>query len=419
MSKSIVSSRLEWLDMLRILCAIEIAGHHWLRACMHINIFSNNDLPGLFRNFLWSYKNNNAGLELINSFPKYLILDNQNNLAAFLTNLTGFLFGFGWEALHVFIFMSGFSLSLRLVEPPNNPLNYWLNWYKKRIKRIILPYYFVAFILFAGFLLVYITVNTINFPLFEPVKMQLQDKIGRSWIEILIGHVFLVNPWQTGWATNFISSAWWFIPPLLVAYIAFPLYFKVLTRFGGKFLLAITLLISVGSYYFAQSWGLNENHWHYIILFESFNFALGIFLGNYYTNYQDKEQLQKVLFHPLSLVLGLVLVVVGNMMNWFSSLYPWSSLFFTFGLFILGAKLANFLIEVPFLKRLKNCDSYVFYLIHQLIAYLFALCLNYVLKGYTPFFGGIIYILTVILVTSVFVKFYDSTTKFISSRFKF
>ncbi|MEI6428550.1 MAG: hypothetical protein WCO45_09220 [Pseudanabaena sp. ELA607] len=95
MTKNMDSPRLEWLDMLRILCAIEIAGHHWLRACMHINIFSNSNLPSLFRNFLWSYKDNNAGLVLINSFPKYLILDNQNNFAAFLTNLMGFLFGFG------------------------------------------------------------------------------------------------------------------------------------------------------------------------------------------------------------------------------------------------------------------------------------------------------------------------------------
>ena len=266
--------------------------------------------------------------------------------------------------------------------------------------------------------MIYITVNMINFPLFEPVKIQLQDKIGKNWIEILVGHVFLVNPWASGWANNFISSAWWFIPPLLVAYIAFPIYFKVLTKFGGKFLLSITLLISVGSYYLSKNLGLNENHWHYIILFESFNFALGIFLGHYYTNYQDKQHLQKILFRPISLILGLVLVVAGNMMNWFSYLYPWSSLLFTFGLFVLGSNLANFMLRVPFVKRLKNCDSYIFYLIHQLIAYFFALCLNYVLRGYTPFFGGIIYILTVIFAASFFVKFYDGTTKFISSRLR-
>ena len=412
----ISSTRLEWLDMLRVLCAIEIAGHHWLRACMHVNIFANTELPGMFRNFLWSYKNNNAGQQLITTFPSYLILDNQHTIAAFLTNFTGFLVGFGWEALHVFILMSGFSLSLRLTEYPSEPIKYWQNWYEKRLKRIILPYYFVAFILFAGFLCVYAAVNSINFPLFAPVKMQLQEKIGRSWLEILIGHIFLVNPWASGWSTAYISSAWWFILPLLIAYIAFPIYFKVLTKYGGKIFLAITFLISVSSYFFAKTFSLNENSWNYIILFECFNFALGIFLGHYYTITKDKERLQNLLFHPLTTCLGVVLVFVGNLMNWFTILYPFSSLFFTFGLFIVGAKISRYLITVPVIQKLKNVDSYTFYLIHQLIAYLFALVLNYVLRGYTTFFGGILYILTVILVTSIFVKFYGKTEKFIASR---
>ncbi|PZO38328.1 MAG: hypothetical protein DCF19_16755 [Pseudanabaena frigida] len=410
------TSRLEWLDMLRAICAIEIAGHHWLRACMHVNVFSNTNLPEMFRNFLWSYKNNNAGQELINTFPSYLILDGQNTIAAFLTNFMGFLVGFGWEALHVFILMSGFSLSLRLAEYPSNPIDYWSNWYKKRLKRIIFPYYFVAFILFAGFLCVYIVVNSINFPLFAPVKMQLQEKIGRSWLEILVGHVFLVDPWASGWSTTYISSAWWFILPLLVAYIAFPIYFKVLTKYGGKILLATTFLISASTYLLAPNISLSENRWHYIILFESFNFTLGIFLGHYYTITQDKERLQNLLFHPITTFVGVVLVLVGNLMNWFTITYPFSSLFFTFGLFIVGAKLSRYLLAVPVIQKLKNVDSYTFYLIHQLIAYLFALVLNYVLRGYTPFFGGILYILTVILATSIFAKLYGKAEKLVTLR---
>ena len=407
-------SRLNWLDMLRGLCSLEIAGIHWLRACMHVNLFTNTSLPASFRNFIWSYKNNNVGFQMLQDFPNYLNLDNQNDLAAALNNTLGFLFGFGWEAVNVFILLSGFSLTLKLTKWPDDAKTYWFGWYKRRLQRILLPYYLIVAILVSSFLVFYLAINLLQLPFLAPIQTQIQDRISKNWLDLLVSNIFLVNPWKAHGSATFFTSAWWFVAAIVAAYAAFPLYFWILTKLGSKVILISTFLVTTLSYGLGTHSILGENAWYHILLFESFNFSLGIVIGRWYHSETGRQRIHVILFKPITFLVGILLVIVGNGMNWFTFWYPFSSVFFTSGLILVGANLSKWILKVSFVKRLKDVDFYILYLIHQPFAYITALALSYFLKRYTPFLGMFIYLFVVLAVTYIFSKSYIFVEKKVS-----
>ncbi|CAN1212340.1 Acyltransferase 3 domain-containing protein [Tumidithrix helvetica PCC 7403] len=403
-SKTSSQPRIEWLDMLRALCAIEIAGHHWLRACLHVHLFENTSVSKQFRNFIWSYKNNNAGTQLFQNFPNPLLLDSQNSFSAALTNFTGFLFGFGWEAVNVFILLSGFSLALGLGDWPERAKEYWMGWYKRRLKRILFPYYLIAGILLFSYIFIYLGSSL---PFFDPVRPKIQEKIGKGWLELLVSQVFLISPWQSSLKATFFSPAWWFIPAIIVAYLFFPFFFWILAKFGSKALLGFTFLVSTVSYWLsAKGVPVEENALYHVILFESFNFTLGMVLGRWFSQPAKRAKLEALVSKPIAIAVGVLLVLAGNLMNWFEPLYPLSSIFFTSGLVIVGINISNLFLGIPIVSKLKKIDSYMFYLIHQLLAYIIALVLSYILRAYTTSLGILIYFAAVLLATSIFLKFY-------------
>lgn len=407
--QKIITSRLDWLDLLRVLCAFAIAGIHWLRACMHANLFTNTSLPEHFRNFIWSYKNNHMGFQMLHDFPNYFMLDNQNDLAASLTNQLGYVFGFGWQALNVFILISGFSITLNLSSDRRFSLIYWLSWYQKRFRRILFPYYLIVIILFSAFSAFYLIINLLQVPFFESIHTQLQTKIDQDWLHLLFSHFLLIDPWKPNWGATFFASSWWFIPSILAAYLVFPLFLLILNRFGSLFLLSFSFLITVTSYWQEANPVLPDNPVFFIVTRELFNFSLGMVIARFYQ--KRGFEMEEILFSPFCLVIGIVLAIVGNCMNWFSSLYPFSSIFFTLGLTIIGANLSNWLLRFNHIRQLKNVDSYILYLLHQPFSYLVAIALNYSLHRYTPFLGFFIYLFIVLLVTSIFSKKYASIEK--------
>jgi peptidoglycan/LPS O-acetylase OafA/YrhL len=398
--------------MLRGLCALEIAGVHWLRACMHVNLFSNTSLPESFRNFIWSYKNNNVGFHMLQDFPNYLNLDNQNDLAAALNNTLGFLFGFGWEAVNVFIFISGFSLTLKLTNWPDDARLYWFGWYKRRLRRIFLPYYLIVAILVSSFLFFYLAINLLNLPFLAPIQTKIQERITQNWLDLLVSNIFLFNPWKAHGSATFFTSAWWFIPAIVVTYMAFPLYFWSLTKLGSKLFLISTFLVTTISYWLGTQNILGENSWYYIILFESFNLSLGMVIGRWYQSEAGRVRSNDILFNPITLLVGISLIIIGNGMNWFAFFYPFSSIFFTSGLIIVGSNLSKWLLKVSFARRLKDVDFYVLYLIHQPFSYITALTVSYLLKRYAAFLGVFIYLFIVLSVTYIF----SSLTKLVERK---
>jgi peptidoglycan/LPS O-acetylase OafA/YrhL len=404
--QKIAQSHLNWLDMLRVLCALQIAGIHWLRACMHADLFANTSLPENFRNFIWSYQNNNMGFRMLQNFPNYLMLDNQNDLAANLTNNIGYLFGFGWEALNVFILISGFSLTLKLTDWPKSPMNFWLPWYKKRFQRILFPFYTIVIIVISSFLVFYPVINLLHIPFFESIQSQLQVRLNQDWLHLLLSNFLLIDPWKPNWGATFFIPSWWFVPSILTVYLAFPLYFWLLNRFGSPFLLFFSFIITVTSYWQGGHNILPDNPVFFIVTRELFNFSLGMALARFYQN--RRPEIEKTLFSPPCWVIGIFLFILGNFMNWFPLLYPFSSIFFTLGLTIVGANLSSWLLKVDYVKKLRNVDSYIFYLIHQPFSYLVAIALSYPFHRYTTFFGIFIYLFIVLLFTSVFSKKYTA-----------
>ena len=96
------AGRVVWLDVLRLICAIAIVGFHWLRACFSHAAFGRGEL----RSLIDPYRNPGLGTGQFH----YLLLDRTGPPAASLVNdALGWLFGFGWEAVNVFILLSGLS----------------------------------------------------------------------------------------------------------------------------------------------------------------------------------------------------------------------------------------------------------------------------------------------------------------------
>ncbi|WP_218079971.1 acyltransferase family protein [Anthocerotibacter panamensis] len=375
-------TRLEWLDGLRFLCALEIVLFHWLRACLKAGLFSNSGAPPGFRSLVWAYRNSNTAWDT----ARYLLLDSHSGLAALLTNTVGLLGGFGWEAVEVFILISGFSLSLSLGNWPQES-GYWLKWYQRRLKRVLLPFYWVAGAFLIPFLSLRYGLSQFEVPPFDRIQAQVQALVSTDSVNLLVSHSLLINPWAQQGRASFFAPAWWFVPAIVGAYLAFPWMFWVLKHKGAAVLLGATFLVSMIAYQLLQAGWLIENAWYDILLIEPCLFALGMVLGQKFRAAQ--QQWTQALLTPWALLVALLLVLLGNLLNWFTPTYPLSSLVFTPGLTILGFRLAHLLQRLALFRHLSTVDSYHLYLIHQPFAYPVALGLGYLLGRYTTFFGAL------------------------------
>ena len=125
--------RILWLDLLRLICAVEIVGFHWLRAAAKTGAF------GGPQNFILSYRMLNIGV------VEHFIAStwtSSSSLHRWTYDAIGLAFGFGWEAVNVFVLLSGLSLAISLGHS-DRPSS-WPSWIARRLKRILVPFYLVS-----------------------------------------------------------------------------------------------------------------------------------------------------------------------------------------------------------------------------------------------------------------------------------
>ena len=131
--------------MLRFSCAVEIEGFHWLRGSYKLSAYG---CPASL-NPVMDYKSTGLGWH-------GLLLPMQIGCAPYpisvVNRLLGFLFGYGWEAVSLFILISGFSLTLHLPEVRGH--HFWRRWYAGRFRRVLTPYYEIALPLITVFLII-------------------------------------------------------------------------------------------------------------------------------------------------------------------------------------------------------------------------------------------------------------------------
>jgi hypothetical protein len=375
--------RLVWLDIARVLCALMILGIHWLRACYNVRLFGAGGHP----NLVVDYQGHSGGLLL---FHYVLIAGTSLSLSAWLSNLIGLLGGFGWEAVSALILISGFSLALaqrgkRLSLPG------WVDWYKKRAKRILIPYYLVALPLLAIYGLAILVLQRQSGHMAQILDLKLLSQFPSPLLGTLLSHLLLFNPWGVQWAPTFSTPAWWFVPAILLAYLFYP-SIRAASRFGrGLPLLFGAAAVTIISYELSDARILINETWYYIVLQESFNFCLGVVIANAWMG-EGRRVLERIIADPRCFALGIAVFVLGNIFNWMPSLRPVASMLYGPSLVVIVAYLGKRIEATAAGRALLACDSYDLYLVHQPFAFPIALISKGIFHAYGIFVGWFIFV---------------------------
>ncbi len=377
------SRRLVWLDALRLLCALQIVGFHWLRASAANGLFGSRDQVSLVS----PYRNLTSGIAELH----YLAVDQSGiSTVTLLNDIFGLIFGFGWEAVNVFILLSGLTLALNFRRDDGHVLA----WYIRRVRRILLPFYCVAVpTLLAAYVFYAFANGRIG------VLGRLATKIGPMIPDTLpvalAKHLLLLDPSHRHWVAYFFSPAWWFVPSIIVAYLIFPLLFRISERFGPTILLIGSFCVTIASYALSEHGILVEDAWYFVILHELFAFVVGIEIGTWIqVDELADPQITRIAAHPVSLLVGLLLFALGNVANWFFTSYPISSPLYTLGLILVLAFFAVHLARWrPAATVAKSIDTYHVYLLHQPLAFPLAILFSLATGRLAVFLGGTIYLL--------------------------
>jgi peptidoglycan/LPS O-acetylase OafA/YrhL len=284
-----------------------------------------------------------------------------------VNNLIGLVFGYGWEAVNLFVLLSGIGLALGY-RPEQAGFSLGA-WYRRRFARILLPYYAVAFpLILAAEALKWAGDGRGGLLGTLAGKLATKNLPDPLWIE-LAKHLFLLDPRQDFWVCDFFSPAWWFLPPILVSYLAFPLLHAARRRLGMWPLLALAALLSVLGYRLTQD-GLWEHGPYFVVLHESWNFCLGLCIGAELRTQAGRATWQARLAAPWSLALGAALYVAGNLLSWFHPTHVLASPVFTAGLgLLLGAAAVRLARLAPVRRLVDLADAYHIYLLHQWLAF--------------------------------------------------
>jgi surface polysaccharide O-acyltransferase-like enzyme len=389
-------SRIVWIDILRVLCAFQIVGFHWLRAGAKVGAFANRD-P---QNFILEYRQLNYGL--IEALHHLDVASSASALQRVILGGLGLAFGFGWEAVFVFVLLSGTSLSLSLAGR-DMPAS-WVSWIGRRVKRILIPFYLISAIVAAlMFVALALTRSGGSFTI-QQIHQKVANNIGPDYWGIAWSQLVLLDPRARLWSPTFLAPAWWFVPAILLAYALFPIYMRLLLRVGKIRFLAIGALVSVVSYEVVLGQHLQEFNWWFVILNECFNFFLGIVLGVYLTTVRGRENIERILQSKALVLASALLFLAGNVCNLYNFTYPISSLLFTAPLTLCGGAIARWIGRGNVGRLLLKIDSYDLYLLHQPIAFPLIVVAQLVM-GQNAIIGGLpIYFVTVISLTWVFSK---------------
>lgn len=395
--KTADSSRIAWLDGLRWLCALEILGFHWLRA-----VFATGLLPfGSPTTHVMHYRDVDLGLRQFS----YLAIDRTDSgPVSIINNILGVLFGFGWEAVNVFVMLSGIVLAMSYDKHQHGRTTVWL-W--RRFKRILLPYYVVALPLV---LLAYGVSTGLGGDLGSSfIAAKIAAMIPEPFLQGFLKHLILLDPAKRHWVAAFFAPAWWFVPALLAGYCAFPALYALQRRLGWRFALASSVLISIVSQVLVHNKVLVDNAWYLFVTTELANFMLGIVIGRAVTEPVHLQALHSMLRSNILLVGALLLVLLGNMLNWSIATAPVGTLLFTPGLAFLFARISLGLCELPLFSRtVRRVDAYHIYLLHQPLAFPCALLIGKLTDVWAPAIGLLVYLVVVAMAVVLYERILGS-----------
>jgi peptidoglycan/LPS O-acetylase OafA/YrhL len=381
--------RVKWLDVLRLLCALEIVGFHWLRAGHNAGLFGDPDDSLSLVEAYWGDSGRGfAGLH-------YLLIDRADTtFPSIATNLIGLLFGFGWETVNVFILLSGLSLSFSTASLRGR----LHRWYIRRASRIMVPYYIVALpIVCAAFVFCHFAALWAGSP--GRLAEKVHSSTAGPWEWTILKHLVLLDPTQPQWIASFFSRAWWFVPAILVAYLFFPLFHIALRRLGTIATLLFASGLSFLSYRLVQQGTLLLNAWYFVVLNEAFSFTLGMAIGTVLRGSRGRRLIERMLETWTVIGLGLALFAMGNLANLFHATFAISSPLYTCGMaMVLGGVSKRLSRFTTLVKLARRIDIYHLYLIHQPLAFPAAVLAGLSLGSLGLVLGFPLYLLAVVAV---------------------
>ncbi len=163
----------------------------------------------------------------------------------------------GGSAVHLFIILSGFGLSL---SSQNIDIS---TFFKKRFTKIILPYYCVIlFIYVINF--IYLINNRISFYTFG-------------------GHILFYNIWDTSIIGSF-GYHFWFIAVIIQLYLLFPILIWIKNKTSLSVFLFISLILAILTWTLRIT--LNPTDMTLIFTHYLWEFSLGIVFADLYRNYK-------------------------------------------------------------------------------------------------------------------------------------
>ena len=250
----------------------------------------------------------------------------------------------GFQAVGVFVVMSGFGLTYALAKT-GSPEHGWRGWYRSRVLRLY-PVYWVAH-------LVYVI---------SPFEARYDPIDYRFILSFLGDRIFPVG------MIEYLNPAWWFFGLILELYLIFPLLFRLLQKAGVRWFLLICAAETVLC--------------RYILLFNIFRtngmvisafcgsrlweFAFGMVVGLAYR--QNREWVEDHLFSAGAMLGGVAIYTAGLYSFYSTFTYIFTDALIGTGLFVILANLAR--LSRP-MQRVEAALAYVgvysygLYLVHQ------------------------------------------------------
>ncbi len=260
--------------------------------------------------------------------------------------LAAALFQMGPQAVGVFILLSGFGLTYSIARK-GTPAGGWKLWYRRRLIRLF-PMYWLAHLVY----------------LVSPFVHR-QDPLDYRFLLSFLGNrVFPIDK-----IFYYLVPSWWFFGLLIELYLAFPLLFYLLRKFGPLRFTILCGFITIVSRY--MLFAVLEANAGYIqgafFAARLSEFAAGMTLAHLYSHYP--EAVEKRLFSGLSLLGGIVVYNLGLLSYQPGFTYVFTDALVGVGLFVIIAHIAQWIAWRPTrtgdLFSRVGAYSYGIYLLHQ------------------------------------------------------
>lgn len=349
--------RLDWIDSMKGISILWIAFFHFFSA------YDTGRYP-------WPLN--------FSSFPSFLAACNPSSPMDTLWNIVdgilAALFQRGPQAVGVFLFLSGFSLTYSLIKS-GTMQGPWLQWYKRRLFRLF-PLYWVAHVLY----------------ILSP-WVHRQDAVDYRFILSLLGD----RVWPIDVMFYYLNPSWWFFGLLVQLYLVFPILFSLLQRFDVVRYLLLCAFITIISRY--MLFGVIHAHGNFVqgAFFGSrlWEFAAGMAFALLY--HKSPGRAEKYLFSWQALLLGIILYVLGGYSYQPGLSYIATDALIGTGLFIIVAHAACVAAKTFILKRLLSVVgiySYGIYLFHHpYVMYWGAYAQRFTMAEFLPYACFVVFII--------------------------